>query len=111
MEILKKKILFGVLILFFSFSSWAAFDKDTLSIRQAFDWKIGDSLMYGPSTGTYGPFIGYPAYPWIWSTTGVTVDYGFSVIGRADNRDTITYALKWFDGHNDTLVFCIRCAQ
>ncbi len=87
------------LFLFFAFNVRAA--TDTLTIGEAFDWQVGDTLMYGEYQ-----YVNFPYPP---NGPGPVHSHhptkGFLVVGRNNFSDTIQYFIRWTTGVDDTLVF------
>jgi len=75
---------------------------DSLTIREAFNWKVGDTLVYKQSQCLTLPGNGQGAPPTY--NCRHFGHFGFNVISRTDLNDTIIYIVNWFTNELDTLM-------
>jgi hypothetical protein len=95
MYFFRTTIIAVFLFLFFAFNAKAV--NDTLTIGQAFDWKVGDTLVYR----TFTWMDAGPPYGTVYSYSG---NHGFAVNNRNNLSDTIVYHITWSSGNTDTLI-------
>ncbi len=92
MKFFYRKFLAAFVFLVFAFNAKAV--NDTLTIGQAFNWKVGDTLVYRPFRWC-DSFTGYNAY-----------QIGFEVMARTSFPDSILYSIQYFGNSNlDTMLF------
>ncbi|MDB5282270.1 MAG: hypothetical protein JWO06_1345 [Bacteroidota bacterium] len=85
--VFKYKKIFGGLLLAFAFMQMKA--SDTLTIRQAFNWQVGDTFIYSYyDWGNPSYPSGYHYYP---------DKKGFTVKARTDLNDSIIYTIQNLD--------------
>lgn len=92
MKFFCRKFLTAFMFLFFAFNAKAV--NDTLTIGQAFDWSVGDTLIYRQYFETVfaQPIITYQGLK------------GFTVTARTDYTDSIVYQVKYIDNTPDSIV-------
>jgi len=88
MKFFYPKFLPAILFLFFAFNAKAVNDS-TLTIRQVFDWKVGDSLIYNTTEGCAYFVGGHTEYI---STTYLT--HFVSILSRQDYSDSLVYGIN-----------------